>query len=133
MAQIQIIVGSPRQGAFGDKPAAWVQQHLEGHDDLDGEIIDLRDCPLPFFDQAPPAHTLREYPNAEVARLGRVLDRADGFIIVTPEYNHGYPASLKNAMSTPSSSGAESLSRSSAMGVSAVPVRSNSCARSSSS
>lgn len=98
MTRIQIIVGSPRQGAFGDKPAAWAQQHLDGRDDLDGEVIALRDYPLPFFDQSPPAHTLREYPNADVARLGRALDRADGFIIVTPEYNHGYPASLKNAM-----------------------------------
>jgi NAD(P)H-dependent FMN reductase len=45
-----------------------------------------------------PARTLREYPNEAVAKLGQRFDSADGFIALTSEYNHGYPASLKNAM-----------------------------------
>lgn len=45
-----------------------------------------------------PARTLRDYPNEAVAQLGRRFDSADGYIAVTSEYNHGYPASLKNAM-----------------------------------
>jgi len=53
---------------------------------------DLRDYPLPFFDQAPPARTPREYPTEDIARLGRKLDEADGFVVLTAEYNHGYPA-----------------------------------------
>jgi NAD(P)H-dependent FMN reductase len=71
---------------------------LGRRDDLSFDVVDLRDHPLPLFDQAvPPARSLRDYPNPEVTRLGETLDRADGFII-TSECNHGYPASLKNAL-----------------------------------
>jgi len=65
---------------------------------MDIELVDLRDHPLPFFDGLAPARTLRDYPSAEVARFGQTLDRADGFVFVSPEYNHGYPAVLKNAL-----------------------------------
>src|SRR5262245_50025892 len=65
---------------------------------MDIELVDLRDHPLPFFDGLAPARTLRAYPSPEVARFGQTLDRADGFVFVSPEYNHGYPAVLKNAL-----------------------------------
>ena len=72
---------------------------LCGRDDLELEILDLRDHPLPMYEgTVPPARSPRDYPNDAVARFGQAIDRADGFIIVTAEYNHGYPASLKNAM-----------------------------------
>jgi NAD(P)H-dependent FMN reductase len=45
-----------------------------------------------------PARTLRAHPTELIARFGRVIDRADGYLIITAEYNHGHPASLKNAM-----------------------------------
>jgi NAD(P)H-dependent FMN reductase len=97
--QIQVILASTRPGRFGEKPAAWLIDRLSTRSDLVAELIDLRDHPLPLFDQpAPPARTLRDYPNTEIARWGRTVDRADGFVVVTPEYNHGYPASLKNAL-----------------------------------
>ena len=51
-----------------------------------------------FFDGVSPIHTKRNYPSPEIERFGRTIDRADGFVIVTPEYNHGYPAVLKKAM-----------------------------------
>jgi NAD(P)H-dependent FMN reductase len=76
----------------------WVVDHLNACGDLQVELVDLRDHPLPFFDGLPPARTPREYPSEPIARLGRTLDRADGFVILTAEYNHGYPAVLKNAM-----------------------------------
>jgi NAD(P)H-dependent FMN reductase len=63
------------------------------------EVVDLRDHPLPMYaSPVAPARSGRDYPNDDVARLGTTLDRADGFIIVTGEYNHGYPAVLKNAL-----------------------------------
>jgi NAD(P)H-dependent FMN reductase len=97
--RIQVILASTRPGRFGEKPAAWLMDRLSTRTDLDAELVDLRDHPLPIFDQpAPPAHTLRDYPNEAIARWGRTVDEADGFIVVTPEYNHGYPASLKNAI-----------------------------------
>jgi NAD(P)H-dependent FMN reductase len=95
---IQVVTGTTREGRFSEKVAHWVAEHLRTHGDLQVERVDLRDHPLPFFDGNPPAKTLREYPNDDVARLGRTLDRADGFVVLTAEYNHGYPAVLKNAM-----------------------------------
>jgi NAD(P)H-dependent FMN reductase len=62
------------------------------------ELVDLRDHPLPFFDGDPPARTGRDYADEAVARFGRVIDRADGYVMLTAEYNHGYPAVLKNAL-----------------------------------
>ena len=97
--RIQVILASTRPGRFGERPAAWLMERLSTRTDLVAELVDLRDHPLPIFDQpAPPARTLRDYPNEEIARWGRTLDAADGFILITPEYNHGYPASLKNAL-----------------------------------
>jgi NAD(P)H-dependent FMN reductase len=99
MPLIQLIIGSTRPGRFADKPVAWLVDRLSRRDDFDLEILDLRDHPLAFYDHAvPPARAQRDYPSEDVARFGRAIDRADGFIIVTSEYNHGDPASLKNAM-----------------------------------
>lgn len=96
---IQIVIGTTRQGRFSDKPAAWLEDRLAQRDDLSFEVVDLREYPLPLFDQPiAPARSMRDYPNADVARLGKTFDRADGYIIITSEYNHGYPASLKNAL-----------------------------------
>jgi NAD(P)H-dependent FMN reductase len=96
---IQIVIGSTRPSRFADKPAAWLVDRLGRRQDLAFELVDLRDYPLPFFDQAlAPARSGRDYPTAGAARLGQKLDRADGYLVVTSEYNHGYPASLKNAL-----------------------------------
>jgi NAD(P)H-dependent FMN reductase len=97
--RIQIIIGSTRPGRFADKPVAWLVDRLSDRDDLELDVVDLRDHPLPYFDSPmSPARSLRDYPNEEVAKLGRRFDSADGYIAVTSEYNHGYPASLKNAL-----------------------------------
>jgi NAD(P)H-dependent FMN reductase len=96
--KIEVIVGSTRVGRFSERVAVWVLEHLRADGRFDVEFVDLRDYPLPFFDQAPPARTLRDYPSQDIARLGRKLDEADGFVVLTPEYNHGYPGVLKNAM-----------------------------------
>jgi NAD(P)H-dependent FMN reductase len=99
MERIQVIIGSTRPDRFGEKPARWVAEQLAARGDLDVELVDLRDYPLPFFEASlPPAYTLREYPDEATARWGRKVDEADGFVFVTAEYNHGYPAMLKNAL-----------------------------------
>jgi NAD(P)H-dependent FMN reductase len=97
--RLQIIVGSTRPGRFADKPLAWLVDRLSGRDGFELDVLDLRDYPLPLFNSPmSPARTLRDYPNEEVAALGRRFDAADGYITITSEYNHGYPASLKNAL-----------------------------------
>ena len=96
---IQIIVGTTRPGRFSEKPVAWLIDRLGQRDDLELEIVDVRDHPLPLYESAvSPARAQRKYEDERVTRLGRIVDRADGYIIVAGEYNHGYPASLKNAM-----------------------------------
>ncbi|MEA2282514.1 MAG: hypothetical protein QOK21_3121 [Solirubrobacteraceae bacterium] len=96
--RLQVVVGTDREGRFSEKVAAWLMSRLAPRGDVEAELVDLRDYRLPFYDQAvPPAYGRREY-SPEVARWAEKVDEADGYIVVTAEYNHGYPALLKNAL-----------------------------------
>jgi NAD(P)H-dependent FMN reductase len=99
MTVISVIVGSTRQSRFSEKPAQWIFQHLKKRD-VDARLLDLRDFPMPFFDHAvPPAMPGRApYQNEVVKKWTAAIDASDGFIFVTPEYNYGPPAVLKNAI-----------------------------------
>jgi NAD(P)H-dependent FMN reductase len=97
--KIQVIIGSTRQGRFGDKPAKWIFGELKKHTEVEGELLDLRDWPLPFFDEPiSPSMNKGTYANELAAKWARKIGEADGYIFVTPEYNHGYSAVLKNAL-----------------------------------
>jgi NAD(P)H-dependent FMN reductase len=100
MSAISVIVGSTRQGRFSEKPAQWIFQHLSKRADVDARLVDLRDFPMPFFDQiATPAMPGRApYENEVVKKWTAEIARSDGFVFVTPEYNYGPPAVLKNAL-----------------------------------
>jgi NAD(P)H-dependent FMN reductase len=100
MTIISVIVGSTRQGRFSEKPANWIVQHLKKRSGIDAQLLDLRDFLMPFFDQpVPPAMPGRpSYENEAVKRWTAKIARSDGFIFVTPEYNYGPPAVLKNAL-----------------------------------
>ncbi|MFZ1089875.1 MAG: NAD(P)H-dependent oxidoreductase [Xanthobacteraceae bacterium] len=100
MTVISVIVGSTRQGRFSEKPAQWILQRLESRGGIETRLLDLREFPLPFFDQpVPPAMPGRPpYENEMVKRWTAETARSDGFIFVTPEYNFGPPAVLKNAL-----------------------------------
>jgi NAD(P)H-dependent FMN reductase len=95
-----LIVGSTREGRFSEKPAQWIPQHLKGRKGIDARLLDLRDFPMPFFDQpVPPAMPGRPpYEHEVVKKWTAEIARSDGFIFVTPEYNYGPPAVLKNAL-----------------------------------
>ena len=94
---IKIILASVRQGRFGDKPAKWIYDIASQMDEMSPEILDLLDYQLPMFAEAvSPTHAQGEYRLPEANRWAKKIAEADGFIMVTPEYNHGYPASLKN-------------------------------------
>lgn len=98
-ALVQVIVGTTRQGRFADRPAAWIADLIDRHEGLKSEVVDLRDHPLELFDrERAPAATGREHPSEASAEWARRIDGADGYVIVTGEYNHGYPAVLKNAL-----------------------------------
>ena len=95
--KIGIIIATTRQGRFGDKPARWIQEIASRRSDLAFELIDLRDYPLPFFDEPrSPAYGTSEKP--EVKRWLAKLAELDGFVFVTAEYNRSVPAALKNAL-----------------------------------
>jgi NAD(P)H-dependent FMN reductase len=100
MTVISVIIGSTRQGRFSEKPAQWIFQQLKKYDGVDARLLDLRDFPMPFFDQPlPPAMPGRPpYENDVVKKWTAEIARSDGFIFVTPEYNFGPPAVLKNAI-----------------------------------
>jgi NAD(P)H-dependent FMN reductase len=96
---IKVIVGSTRANRFADKPAEWIFGLARHRVDLAVELLDLRDYPLPLFEEPlPPGLAKDAYTNPVVVRWRDKIKEADGFIICTPEYNHGYPAVLKNAL-----------------------------------
>jgi NAD(P)H-dependent FMN reductase len=100
MTIISVIVGSTRQGRFSEKPAQWILQHFQKRDGIEARLLDLRDFPMPFFDQPmPPALPGRPpYENDVVKRWTAAIAASDGFAFVTPEYNYGTSAVLKNAI-----------------------------------
>ena len=100
MTTISVIIGSTRQGRFTEKPANWILRHLQNRAGIDAWLLDLRDFPMPFFDQpVPPAMPGRPpYEHDVVKRWTAEIAESDGFIWVTPEYNYGPPAVLRNAL-----------------------------------
>ena len=97
--KIKVISGSVREGRFNDKPANWITEELKKHEDVEVELLDLKEYELPFFN-APerPSYKQKPYENPAVAKWTAKISEADAFIMVTPEYNHGTSAVLKNAI-----------------------------------
>ncbi len=100
MLNIKIIVGSTRPGRFSEALLPWLQSAIAARTEITAEVIDLRDHPLPFFN-APmsPAYVENgDYGNDAINAFAEKIREADGFIIITPEYNHGPSAEVKNAL-----------------------------------
>jgi NAD(P)H-dependent FMN reductase len=95
--KIGVIIGSIRPNRFADRPAQWIADLARAGGELDVEIIDLKDYPMPIFDEAvSPAYGT---VNSEVAlRWQKKLDEMDGFIFTAAEYTRGPTAVLKNAI-----------------------------------
>ncbi|NTW22698.1 NAD(P)H-dependent oxidoreductase [Candidatus Falkowbacteria bacterium] len=96
--KIKIILASIREERAGAKVADWLMDIVRQDSQADFELLDLRDYPLPMFsDAVPPSARQGPHPDPTARRWLEKIDDGDGFIVVTPEYNHGYPAALKNA------------------------------------
>src|SRR3981189_3154015 len=95
-----VIVGSTREGRFSEKPAKWILQDLKARDGVDARLLDLRDFPMPFFDQpvSPATPGRPPYDHEVVKKWTAAIAQSDGFVFVTPEYNYGPAAVLKNAI-----------------------------------
>ncbi len=95
--RIHVILGSTREGRAGEQVARWFAGVAAQRPDVDIELVDLRDYPLPFFESpVSPKRALSDDPRVQ-AWAAKVAE-ADGYVFVTPEYNYGYPAVLKNAL-----------------------------------
>jgi NAD(P)H-dependent FMN reductase len=95
--RIAIVISTTRATRFGDKPAKWISDIAAKRTDLVTEIIDLRDFPMPFFDEVA-SNAWVPTTNEVAQRWQKKVAEFDGFVFVTAEYNRGVPAVLKNAL-----------------------------------
>lgn len=97
MSKVAIIIGSTREGRVSDKLARWVEK--EAANQFDTEVVDLREYPLPFIDEAiSPRYNPERQPAPEVKTWLDKVAEFDGYIVITPEYNRSTSAVLKNAI-----------------------------------
>ncbi|MTD55414.1 NADPH-dependent FMN reductase [Amycolatopsis pithecellobii] len=97
MSKLLIVIGSTRPGRVGLPVAEWFAAHAVADGRFEVELADLAELELPLFDE-PHAPYLRQYTKAHSLAWSATVDAADAIVIVTAEYNHGYPAPLKNAL-----------------------------------
>ncbi|MFF7250261.1 NADPH-dependent FMN reductase [Embleya sp. NPDC008237] len=98
--RLLIIVGSVRDARFGPVVASWVAEQAAAHGGFEVDVVDPAEIDIPLaLPAASPKYAGDDYPRpAGMAALTSALEDADAFIVVTPEYNHSYPASLKAAI-----------------------------------
>jgi NAD(P)H-dependent FMN reductase len=95
--KIAIIVGSTRKVRFADLPTNWIKAQAEARGDMEIEVLDLRDYPMPIFDEmASNAYVPTQDPVAQAWQ--KKLAGFDGYIFVVAEYNHSITGALKNAL-----------------------------------
>jgi NAD(P)H-dependent FMN reductase len=102
MLRIGIIVGSTRPQRRAEVVARWVHEVAARHSargagDVSFQVVDLADYRLPLLDEPVPA-AIGDYRNGHTRRWAETVSSLDGFVVVTPEYNHSVPAALKNAI-----------------------------------
>lgn len=95
--KLKIIIGSTRPSRKGPIVANWFTEIAKQHSDFDVEVLDLKEINLPLMDE--PEHPrMQKYAHEHTKSWSKVINEADAYVIVTPEYNFGYPATLKNAL-----------------------------------
>lgn len=95
--RIALIVGSTRPTRFADKPAQWMLKQAQARGDMDVELVDLRDHPLPFFDEMA-SNRWMPSQNPAAVKWQQAIGRFDGFIFTVAEYNRSITGVLKNAL-----------------------------------
>jgi NAD(P)H-dependent FMN reductase len=97
MPRLMILIASTRPGRGGWPVAQWFIHRATDHDGFELDVVDLCELELPLLDE--PNHPrLRQYTQPHTRDWSERVAAADAFVFVTPEYNHGYPAALKNAI-----------------------------------
>jgi NAD(P)H-dependent FMN reductase len=93
--RIPVVIGSVRRNRQSPKVARWISRVLESDTRIESELLDLEELALPIMEERV---RIRDDVPPGARRLSDVLAAADGLVIVTPEYNSGYPGVLKNAL-----------------------------------
>ena len=97
MPNLQVIVASTRDERKGPLVAAWFMEQARRHGQFNVEMVDLADVALPLFNE--PRHPrLQQYEHEHTREWSAVVQRADAYVFVTPEYNFSSPPSLVNAL-----------------------------------
>lgn len=97
MTKIAVVIGTTREGRVTDKLAKWVAEEVGKKAEV--ELVDLKDYPLPFFDEAiSPRYNPERAPKPEVQKWLDKIAEFDGYVVVTPEYNRSVAGVLKNAI-----------------------------------
>ena len=97
--KVAVIIGAIREGRKTPNQAKWVMKTLETMDDVQAEVIDLKDYPLPLFNEpVSPRYNPDRQPVPEAQKWLDKLAEFDAYVFVTPEYNHSVPGALKNAL-----------------------------------
>jgi NAD(P)H-dependent FMN reductase len=97
MTKVAIILGSTRPGRNGEAVARWVYDIASKRDDAEFELVDLVDFKLPHLDEAMPP-SLGQYAKQHTKDWAAKIATFDGYVFVTPEYNHSTSGALKNAI-----------------------------------
>lgn len=97
MQKILVILGTNRPTRLGTKVAEWLMEATKKHPEMEYTFVDLADMHLPMLNE-PELAASGKYAHDHTKRWSEIVEPADGFIIITPEYNHSYPAVLKNAI-----------------------------------
>jgi NAD(P)H-dependent FMN reductase len=97
MVKLGIIIGSTRPGRKAETVARWVLEKAGARSDAKLELIDIKDYELPLLDEATPP-SMGKYEQPHTKKWASVIAGYDGFVFVTPEYNHGTSGALKNAI-----------------------------------
>ncbi|HVX58923.1 MAG TPA: NAD(P)H-dependent oxidoreductase [Candidatus Saccharimonadales bacterium] len=97
--KLQIIVGSTRPNRTTPRLAKWIADEADKIEDVEAEIVDLSDYPLPILDEPlSPRFNPDRHPNPQAQRWMDKIAEGEAYIFVTPEYNHSIPGVLKNAI-----------------------------------
>ena len=94
---IAIIIGSTRPGRNGEAVAKWVYEIAQRRSDAEFELVDIKDFNLPLLDEPMPP-SMGQYSKSHTKAWAAKIGSFDGYVFVTPEYNHGASGALKNAI-----------------------------------
>ncbi|MFJ4621040.1 NADPH-dependent FMN reductase [Streptomyces sp. NPDC088812] len=97
MPRLMIVAGSTRPGRAGLPITRWFGERARAHGGFDVTVVDLAEIALPLLDE-PDIPRIRRYTRPHTKEWSATVEAADAVVFVTPEYNFGYPAALKNAI-----------------------------------